>query len=621
MRAIVLTLVLIGLAACSPVQVKRVSGPTAYRSMTENALSGDQASEWARTTANGWGLLDQLDHQPEAGLASLREIVTSGRGGSQELFALAEFSFLHGEQSKQQPYSLAAVVYAYAFLFPTKKEDAPSPFDPRTRLALDIYNRAITTAFQSRRDDQVVLAPGTYALPFGVLRMAFDTTQLNWSDRRLVDLTPVAEVEVDGMRNRHRIPGLGAAFTARAIPRKDVDVQKSLIAPDARVAVTAVLRIDNVHEGIVTGQVRGLLDLYKANETETVVVEGQEFPLEIDETAPIATQLAGSPMWKQEFWGFFGRNATGVPLPILVSLEPYRPGQIPVVFVHGTESSPARWADMANDLLADPWIRQRYQFWYFFYDSGNPIAYSGMLLRDKLTAALARMDPAGKDACLREMVVIGHSQGGLLTKLTAVDTGNRLWDAGINVPPDQFPGSPKFRNLLERALIVKPVPSVRRLVFIATPHRGSYLTGGWVNNLLRNLITLPVNLVTLPIKAVKRGIFRHEISTSGSLPTAVDNMTPGNPFLEAFARTPVASGVPYHSIIAVEEKFPVIEEGDDGVVKYRSAHLDGAASELVVRSSHSTQAEPQTIQEVRRILHLHGEALQSDGCLLHQSTY
>jgi hypothetical protein len=45
--------------------------------------------------------------------------------------------------------------------------------------------------------------------------------------------------------------------------------------------------------------------------------------------------------------------------------------------------------------------------------------------------------------------------------------------------------------------------------------------------------------------------------------------------------------------------------GNDGVVAYESAHLDGVASEKVVHSSHSTQSEPETIQEVRRILRAH----------------
>jgi hypothetical protein len=135
-----------------------------------------------------------------------------------------------------------------------------------------------------------------------------------------------------------------------------------------------------------------------------------------------------------------------------------------------------------------------------------------------------------------------------------------------------------------------------------------------LNGLIRRLVRLPVTLVTLPGATLTRArnLF-YEQRIGARLPTAVDNMTPGNPFLEALAAEPVAAGVPYHSIIAVKESFPVIEDGDDGVVKYRSAHVEGAASELVVRSPHSTQANPHTVQEVRRILHLHGEALDEAG--------
>jgi pimeloyl-ACP methyl ester carboxylesterase len=606
---------LLGLAACGPpIRVARVSGPAAYRSITANALSSDRASEWTRSTVNAWGLLGPFDDQPEAALATLREIVTSGRGGSQELFALAELSFLHAEETGKRPYHLAAAVYAYAFLFPEGSKGLPGPLDPRTRVATDVYNRAITTAFASRDGRTVALTPGTYPLPFGELEVTTNPAQLLWGDRRLVDLTPVAEVEVRGMRNRHRLPGLGAALTARAVPREDVDVEKSLIAPRAQVATTAVLRLDDVHDGIVAGRLRGSLDLYAASETETVTVEGRELPLEIDETTPVAVQLAGSPVWAQELWGFFGRTPAGFTLPVLVSLEPYRPGRIPVVFVHGTQSSPARWADMANDLLADPWIRQRYQFWYFFYESGNPVAYSGMLLRDKLTEAVARMDPENRDRCLHEMVVIGHSQGGLLTKLTAVDTGDRLWNAIARVPPEEVPGSEQFRNLLRRALFVEPLPFVRRLVFVATPHHGSFLTGQRVNALLRRLVRLPANLVSVSTGTLTHGAdLFYGMRTVGGLPTAVDNMTAGNPFLEGLAAIPVADGVPFHSIIAVEEKFAVVEQGNDGVVQYRSAHVEGAASQLVVRSPHSCQSNPHTVQEVRRILHLHGESLTAAG--------
>jgi hypothetical protein len=62
-----------------------------------------------------------------------------------------------------------------------------------------------------------------------------------------------------------------------------------------------------------------------------------------------------------------------------------------------------------------------------------------------------------------------------------------------------------------------------------------------------------------------------------------------------------------HSIIAVQGDGPP-EDGADGVVKYKSAHLRNVDSERVVRSGHSCQGHPATIEEVRRILREHAEA-------------
>ena len=67
---------------------------------------------------------------------------------------------------------------------------------------------------------------------------------------------------------------------------------------------------------------------------------------------------------------------------------------------------------------------------------------------------------------------------------------------------------------------------------------------------------------------------------------------------------PVVPSVTVNSIIAVEGDGPV-EQGNDGVVAYTAAHIEPVESELVVKSSHSTQGNPHTIEEVRRILRLH----------------
>ena len=71
----------------------------------------------------------------------------------------------------------------------------------------------------------------------------------------------------------------------------------------------------------------------------------------------------------------------------------------------------------------------------------------------------------------------------------------------------------------------------------------------------------------------------------------------------------LAPGVHSHSIIAVTGNGPV-EGSNDGVVEYSSSHLDSVDSEYIVRSTHSTQSNPYTIEEVRRILLLHA----ADAC-------
>jgi len=90
------------------------------------------------------------------------------------------------------------------------------------------------------------------------------------------------------------------------------------------------------------------------------------------------------------------------------------------------------------------------------------------------------------------------------------------------------------------------------------------------------------------------------------IPTSVDNMKPENPFIRTLSEIPILPHVKRHSIIAVKGDGP-IEEGNDGVVEYKSAHLEDADSEFVVRWNHSSQSHPLVIEEVRRILLEHSK--------------
>jgi triacylglycerol esterase/lipase EstA (alpha/beta hydrolase family) len=258
---------------------------------------------------------------------------------------------------------------------------------------------------------------------------------------------------------------------------------------------------------------------------------------------------------------------------------------------------------MLNDLSNDARVRDRFQFWFFAYDSGNPIAYSANQLRRSLVQAVDGLDPAGANACLRSMVVMGHSQGGLLTKLMVVDSGDRFWANASKKPFDEVKLPPETQDLLRSSLFVKPLPFVTRVVFLSTPHRGSYLAGPQI------VRRLAQRLVRLPGDVARAGLDLSQLASSDTsmlslqrVPTSIDNMSPGHPFIRTLASIPVTPGVHAHSIISVKEGFDPIESGNDGVVKYASAHVDGVESEKVIRSPHSLQANPGTIEEVRRIL-------------------
>ena len=375
-----------------------------------------------------------------------------------------------------------------------------------------------------------------------------------------------------------------------------------------KIPVAAFLRYDDARGELVSGKLTGKLELYNPDSTRTVRINNNNVPIEYETTSAFADSLKDSPAWDFEIAGFrsgdFSITQSG---DGLFMFGPHRYGHIPVVLVHGTASSPARWAELVNEVGNDPQLFDRYELWYFIYNTGNPIAYSAMLLRDALSNTVSELDPEGKDPGLKQMIVAGHSQGGLLTKMTVIDSGMRLWP--FSVPPEQLDVSAETREMLIHGLIIKPLPFVKRVIFVATPHRGSYQALGFLGSLASWFVNLPGRLTKLSVDFLtlqKQGIFLG--STTARLPTAIDNMNPDNFFIKNLASIPIAEGVVVNSIIAVDSDAPLDEAGD-GVVKYMSAHIDGVESEKIIRSGHSVQGNPETILEVKRILHKHAEKL------------
>ncbi len=611
------TLVLVLLCACAaPIGVKRISPREAQSALTKNILTTGKLSPKARI------LLRRSDHEdlwkkdPAAVIDQLHEVVIRPMNNydaetrARYLDAYAELCFAHADRTGDRRYYLAAALIAWIYLFPPTDEFRPPPLDRGNRLAADLYNRGITLGFTDPDSGDVILRDGEHALPFGTLIVDFDEEGLLWGDRRFDRFSSVADLRVTGLLNRYRVSGLGAPLAASTVGLEDDSEKADAIFDSVRVPVTALLRVDNLEtdvEGVGT-VFDASLAVIAYTVAESVEIDGQNVPLEVEPSATLALQIAEDPPWKRELRGFF-QGDLAIPKGGLVGLAPHRHGRIPLILVHGTASSAGRWADLVNDLGSDPVLRRNFQILLFSYNTGNPIAYSAWLLRTAIDQLAEATDPEGKDPALEDMIVLGHSQGGLLAKLMVVDSGEVLWDLISDQPPDQLDLKPESREILEGSLLVTPLPRVTRVIFLSTPHRGSKLADLGLARLMGRFVRSPANLINASIDlmegdtdaAARRRLERG----TGS----IGNMSPNSKFIQALAELPIAPGVHAHSIIGVK-KGPK-ESGGDGVVSYASAHLDDVDSELVVRSGHSSQAHPRVVSEVRRILIEHLQALRA----------
>jgi pimeloyl-ACP methyl ester carboxylesterase len=597
-----LVLLLCFAAGCAtPIGVIRGSTQDTYYALTANVLSAGKPSSWSTQVLHRSNLTERYEEDPEAALKEMHKTLAVSPAPDR-LFALSELSFYHAEETGKNEHYLASAVYAYAFLFPEDGTPPPDPLDPRRRLAADLYNLGLVRGLYAPDGEEVVLQEGKLSLPFGDLELSVDQASFLWGGFRFKRFIPVGDFQVRGLSNRYRQAGIGAPLAAELEPvgsGPQAEEERKRIPPRLKVPVTALIKIDEPRRAVITGKLKGAVEIYAADRTSTVKLDGRDVPLELEPTAALAYMLEGAPVWDFEIAGFRFADPQQILGDGLIMMHPYRPGQIPVVLVHGTASSPARWAEMINELTHDPTIEGRYQFWLFQYNTGQPILYSAMLLRRALKNIVKELDPKGEDAALQRMVLIGHSQGGLLTKLMAVKSGNRFWEIVSSEPFDEVDMPSETRELLREAEFFDPVPSVKRVIFIATPHRGSYQATGWALNLVRRLIHLPGALVS-QLQDLLKGQAFAQLGIS-QLPTSVDNMSPGHPFLRALNDLTIDPGIPAHSIIAVLGEGPLIGK-TDGVVAYESAHIEGVESEKIVHSGHSTQSHPETIEEVKRIL-------------------
>ena len=464
------------------------------------------------------------------------------------------------------------------------------------------YNQAVadTVAWWQTRE-QPGGAAGSITVPGSAITLSAQVPKGVYWDKFVAGNS----VKLTSVKTRATRDGVGSPQVAYWASNKD-RINRQPLLSEAGYSVPLTASLD------FPGQDRAVLRFEDPRTTAATRVDGSRHPLAGDFTAPLEQALNKDNLQGQVMLNRFGalfQSGKYLDKLGLIAVEPPQPDKIPVVFVHGLISKPLTWTAVVNKLNEDPVIRAKYQFYFFRYPTGVPVLYSAAKFRDQLAvldAELAKVHNQHRD----QMVLIGHSMGGLLSKEQIQTSGDRLWIGIFGGTPETLKMRSETVKRLRPYMEFTPNPHIERVVFVSTPHRGSKIADfSIVRFLTSRLIKLPLNVLDTTLSVVIQGQEADPVLvplTAKRLPSSVDNLSPTSNFVKISQTLPISPKVHLHTIAGNKNGLPLDDpRAGDGVVPYTSAHLDGVESELVVKSGHGAHETPEAQEEIRRILRLH----------------
>ncbi len=460
--------------------------------------------------------------------------------------------------------------------------------DPQDQCARDDYNFAVARIVETlaktspKPGDDRLVCPSASGEPWQLALILPNVTPqprpAQWRftpTDRLIFRGPLAG-------KRAAVSGLGAPVVAA--------VKDSVPARTEELGLTASVRFSGRRCDVV------FADPMK---TESLTLDRHTYVLAADFQAPLAMSLSGLNLRRFKLRDMFRADLLEGPAK-LARLEPYERKKIPVLFIHGLGNSPAIFAPLISYLRSDPKIRRRYQFWAFGYPTGLPYPMSAAILRYQLDK-MRRLYPDHKD-----IVVVGHSMGGMISRLLLTDSKTKIWNTFFDRPPGKIPFAKNSRDLISRTLIFDARADIERVVFVSASHRGSDMATSFFGRLGATLVGNPVS--QSEINKEVYSYMRQDVRTSGRyrLPNSIEMLDPDNTFLKTANGLPIEPGVPFHSLIGDRGRGGHLDRtkpsSSDGVVPYWSSHMDGARSERIIPSGHWSQLHPQGMREIKRVL-------------------
>ncbi|MBJ6978799.1 alpha/beta fold hydrolase [Luteimonas sp. MC1782] len=569
-----------------------------------------------------------------AGIAEERRLAALAELWIQQAIALTPADSPPAEDVQIDAW-LEAARHAYAYLFFSERAPGERAFEDRQTQVRDYYNYAVQRAasgmFERWQRAQRMTGGASARVTGGddaSLQIAGWTVHSDLSGIRMPEgvdlpqeLVPASALNFAGLRSIYRRDGFGAevvavmgddpvtgvpAGTARQADG-DPDVASQPRPPRPRAysempspALTLLIRFPGDDLATILATRELTISAHDPYREDAIGLHGLRVPLAANYTAGYGLWLARSGFARQSLQTLLGRE-NGITRPHLYMMQPYDPDRRILLMIHGLASSPEAWVNVANEVMGDETLRREFQIWQVYYPTNMPLVLNQAAIRRIVTETLHRFDPQGTAQASRNAVLIGHSMGGVLSRLLVSSADDQLWNwmqANYGLDDGRLE---RAGPRLERMLRFEPLPGVDRVVFIAAPHRGTAAAGSRLGRLIGKVVRLPLTVLEEVAELVTGG--DEPVPGDFAIPNSIANLSQDDPFVRAAADLPMSPRVRYHSIIARADPDLPLEQSDDGLVPYRSAHLPGALSEKVITSGHSVQETAAAILEIRRILH------------------
>lgn len=412
-------------------------------------------------------------------------------------------------------------------------------------------------------------------------------------------ILPASSVSTKAIGERHVVGGIGVPMVGWKKTAEEGNRRWEFEPPTGiPLNLTAVLRFPN-------GTAPEWQFLFPGR-VESIPVGKKEITLAADWSAPSALYWHMSNIDDLDLEKVFLPSRFSDETALYVS-SPYDPKRIPVVLVHGLNSSPGTFKRMYNELNREPWFRENYQVWFYSYPTGNNWTFSAARFRQEMAKADKFARAHGPIDQWERMVVIGHSMGGVISHASLKKPGDAMYRAFQKRPLEQLTKNKDTRRAIQLLTMYEPLQPPDRVIFMAAPHRGSPSADRFFSSILRKLIRLPkkltIDLVDLTLNDFASLTTSGQTSSNGWF-TSIGSLSPSYPAYAALSEVPFREGLKIHSVIGDRGRGDT-PNSSDGIVPYWSAHLDDVQSEKIVPSGHSVTANLEGALEVKRILKLH----------------